>query len=103
MKDDLWIEGPDDFANAPKRRLKRRSPTVTDIKLNGTWAKIPHDRGLKLAKRIGNPALAVLLVLEHTIHAAHTNRVKLTNGLFERYGISPQSKTRGLHQLAALR
>jgi hypothetical protein len=98
MVEDLWIDGPDDIANAPdqKRRRKQRRGL-----LERTYAKIPHDRGLKLAKRIGNPALAVLLALEHVIHDAHSNRVKLTNGLLERYGISPQSKARGLRQLAA--
>jgi hypothetical protein len=103
VSNDLWIEGPDDIGNMPlpKRRPKSRRAPATVVKLNGTYARIPHDRGLKLAKRIGNPALAVLLALEHVIHQEHTNRVKLTNGLLERYGISRQSKSRGLSQLGA--
>ena len=96
--DKLWIDGPDDIANAPKPR-RRRSPAK--IKLAGTWAKIPHDRGLELAKRVGSPVLAVLLALEHIIHDAGSNRVKLTNGLLKQYGITRQSKTRGLRQLVA--
>jgi hypothetical protein len=52
MADDLWIDGPDDIANAPiPNRRHRRRPAR--IKLTGTWAKIPHDRGLELAKRAG--------------------------------------------------
>jgi hypothetical protein len=95
MGDDLWIDGPDDIANAPdlKRQRKRRR------ELDGTYAKIPHDRGLKLAKQAGSPVLAVLLALEHAIHKTRNNRVRLTNGLLERYGISRQSKVRGLRQL----
>ena len=95
--DNLWTDGPDDIANAPAPR-RRQKPRR---ELDGTYAKIPHDRGLKLAKLIGNPALAVLLALEHVIHKTSSNRVKLTNGLLERYGISPQSKARGLRQLTA--
>jgi hypothetical protein len=71
-----------------------------DNSLKTSWAQIPHHRGLNLAKRIGDPALAVLLVLEHLIHDAHSNTVKLTNNMFLRYGIYPQAKGRGLHQLA---
>ena len=66
-----------------------------------TWAKVPHQRGIELAKRIGNPALAVLLVLEHLIHRARCNRVKVTNHLLRKFGISHQSKNRGLRQLRA--
>jgi hypothetical protein len=103
VSNDLWMDGPDDILNAPlpKRRPKPRRNSAAAKKFDGTYARIPHDRGLRLAKRIGNPALAVLLVLEHVVHHAHTNRVTLTNGLLEQYGISPQSKIRGLRQLAA--
>ena len=66
-----------------------------------TWAPIPHHRGLELAKRIGDPVLAVLLVLEIAIHDARSNLVKLTNDLLYQYKITHQSKTRGLRQLAA--
>ena len=101
MSNDLWIEGPDDIANAPASKRRRRRGSTAEKEIIKTWARIPHDKGLRLAKQIGNPVLAVLLVLEHVVHGAHSNRVKLTNGLLERYGITPQSKTRGLRQLAA--
>jgi hypothetical protein len=65
-----------------------------------TWAQIPHDRGLKLAKQDGNPVLAVLLALEHAVHKAKCNRVKLTNYLLTQYGITHQGRTRGLLRLA---
>jgi hypothetical protein len=94
--DNLWIDGPDDIANAPEPKRRRRSAKA---KLTGTWAKIPHDRGLKLAKQAKSPVLAVLLALEHIIHGAGSNRVKLTNGLLKQYGITRQSKARGLRQL----
>ena len=97
--DSLWIDGPDDIANAPGPRRRRRSSAK--VKLTGTWAKFPHDRGLKLAKQAKSPVLAVLLALEHIIHEAGSNRVKLTNHLLKPYGITSQSKGRGLFQLAA--
>lgn len=90
---------PDDIPKAPERRRRKRSDA--EMELAGTWAKIPHDRGLELAKRTGNPVLAVLLTLEHAIYSAGSNQVKLTNGLLKQYGITQQSKNRGLRQLAA--
>ena len=101
-RDDLWIDGPDDIANAP---AATRCPRTAKEKVADTWAKIPHDLGLKLAKRAKNPLLAVLLALEHSIHEAHangihTNQVKLTNNLLKQYKITHQTKHRGLHQLA---
>ncbi len=71
------------------------------VKLTETWAQIPHERGLKLAKQTKCPVLAVLLALEAAVYKARSNRVKLTNDLFEQYGIRHQSKTRGLRQIAA--
>jgi hypothetical protein len=97
MSENLWIDGPDDIANALAPRQRRRAKRST----TNTWAKIPHDRGLTLAKRSGNSVLAVLLALEIAIHNARSNRVKVTNGLLEQYGITPQSKMRGLRRLAA--
>jgi hypothetical protein len=78
------------------------SPRVAakKTKLAGTWAQIPHDRGLKLAQRLGNSVLAVLLALEQAVHHARSNRVKLTNNLFKQYGLARQSKNRGLRLLA---
>jgi hypothetical protein len=77
-------------ATPPRRKV---------AKLTKTWAQIPHHRGLDLAKRVGIPALAVLLALEVAIHEARCNRVKLTNNLLNQYGITSQSKIRGLRQL----
>jgi hypothetical protein len=80
-------------AGPTKTRQWRRTRITT------TWAPIPHHRGIELAKRIQAPALAVLLLLEHLIHSAKSNRVKLTNDLFKQYGIARQSKRWGLTQL----
>jgi hypothetical protein len=101
MSNDLWIDGPDDIANAkmPKRRRKWRA--MVRESLTRTYTRIPHDGGLKLAKQAGNALLAVLLALDRAIYEAKGNPVKLTNDLLGRYGISAQSKTRGLRQLAA--
>jgi hypothetical protein len=78
-----------------------RATAARRAKSAGTWAQIPHDRGLKLAKRLGNPVLAVLLALEQAVHDARSNCVKLTNELLGRYRISQQSKNRALRQLVA--
>jgi hypothetical protein len=85
-----------DTAVQPSKRQRREKATF-----GMTWAMVPHKRGIELAKRIGNPALAVLLVLEHLIHGEKCNRVKVTNDLPKKFGISHQSKNRGLRQLAA--
>jgi hypothetical protein len=70
-------------------------------KIAETWVQIPHARGLKLAKQTKCPVLAVLLALEVAVHNARSNQVKLTNNLLEQYGITRQSKVRGLRQLGA--
>jgi hypothetical protein len=77
---------------APARRRKR-------TRIKETWAKIPHHRGLKLAKQAKNSVLAVLLALESAVHEAHCNQVKLTNDQLNPYKISRQAKIRGLRQL----
>jgi hypothetical protein len=90
---DKWIEVETITAATPLRQKV--------AKITKTWAQIPHHRGLDLAKRIGIPALAVLLALEVAVHKAHCNRVKLTNDLLDQYGVTRQSKARGLRQIAA--
>jgi hypothetical protein len=100
-EDHLWPKDqPDDLLSAPDRPRRQRKRSKV-ARLAQTWAKIPHHRGLELAKRAGDSMLAVLLVLEHIIHEAHSNRIKLTNDLLKQYGITRQSKTRGLRKLAA--
>jgi hypothetical protein len=73
----IEVEEDTSGAKPSKARQRRR------VSLTKTWARIPHHRGIELAKRIQAPALAVLLVLEHLIHGAKSNRVKLTNDLFK--------------------
>jgi hypothetical protein len=90
---DKWIEVETITPATPTRRKV--------VKITKTWAQIPHHQGLGLAKRIGIPALAVLLALEVAVHEARRNRVKLTNDLLDQYGITRQSKIRGLRQIAA--
>jgi hypothetical protein len=93
-----------DYRDRPLKVVTIPSTTPVRRKLANitkSWAPIPHHQGLELAKRIGVPALAVLLALQHAIHAAKSNRVKLTNDLLRRYGITRQAKNRGLRQLVA--
>ena len=108
-EEDLWIDGPDDIANAPmpKRRGARSKGRNSNAKSAGTYTMIPHDRGLKLAKCTGDSVLAVLIALECAIYeakrnrAARCNRVALTNHLLKRYRITHQAKNRGLRRLTA--
>jgi hypothetical protein len=79
-----WIEVETVIPSTPVRRKV--------AKLTKSWAQIPHERGLKIAKQAGNPILAVLLALEAAIHEARSNRVKLTNDLLEQYEITPSPK-----------
>jgi len=61
---------------------------------------IPHHRGIELGKRAALPGLSVLLILEHLIHVAGSNRIKVSNDLFKRYGISRNAKLRWLGAFA---
>jgi hypothetical protein len=88
------VEDAGTGAKPTKTRQRRRA------RLKSTWAQIPHHRGIELAKCAQAPALAVLLILEHLIHGAKSNRVKLTNDLCNQYGITRPAKARGLLQLA---
>jgi len=104
MSEELWADDElDDILNAPApKQIQRRHHRSVSLKekLAKTFAKIPHDRGLDFAKRSGNSALAVLLALDYVIYDEHSNRVKLTNNILKQYGITHQSKNRGLRQLA---
>jgi hypothetical protein len=51
----------------------------------------------------GNPAISVLLILEHLAHEARSNQVKVTNNLFKRYGIGSKTKMRVLRSFADAR
>jgi hypothetical protein len=64
-----------------------------------SWAKIPHDEGIELARRLRCPALAVLLALDRAIFTTKRNPTKLTNNLLRRYGVTRQAKARALGQL----
>jgi hypothetical protein len=87
-----WIAVEDlDPETPPKRRRRAR--------LEKTWAPVPHERGIELAKRVGEPAFAVFLVLQHVCFYEKSRRVKLTNDLLQQFGITSQSKTRGLRKL----
>lgn len=99
---DIFLEGHSFGNGAPQKTAKRkpRQPSSRAVK-PGTWAKIPHDRGLQLAEQAKDPMLAVLLVLEHAIHRAGSNQVRLTNHLLRQYKIPRQSKARNLRRLAA--
>jgi len=88
---DFRPEGP------PPKKLSKRAYGRFNA-----WVKIPLERGLRLAKQTGNPVLAVLLVLDRAIFEnGGRNPVVLTNALLRQYGISHQSKTRGLRRLEA--
>jgi hypothetical protein len=80
-----------DPGKPPKQRRRHR--------LKKTWAKIPYERGILLAKDLRNPAWAVLLVLYHLCFFEKNNQVKLTNDLLGQFGISEESKSCGLRQL----
>jgi hypothetical protein len=86
----------------PQRPAAKRAEQAKRVKrlpITETWAQVPHHRGLQLAKHTGNAVLAVLLALEIVIHKAKSNRVKLSNSVLLQYGISHQSKWRGLRLL----
>jgi hypothetical protein len=77
---------------APARR--KRAPT------KGTFAKIPHDRGIALFGRIDGAAWVILLELDRLIFKSFgQNPVRLTNHTLKAVGMPRNSKWKALRQL----
>ena len=64
-----------------------------------TFARIPHERGLKLYGRIGAAAWAVLIELDRQILKPRKNPIHLTNQNLEAVGMSRSTKKKALRQL----
>jgi len=77
----------------PLRAPKRRE------KIDETFARIPHDRGLALYRSVGGPAWAILIELDRLIFKARgQNPIELKANIA---GMSRYMRRRGLYLLAA--
>jgi hypothetical protein len=78
---------------APPTRRKR-------VRIEETFARIPHKRGIALHGRISASAWIVLLELDRLIFESYgCNPVRLTNQALEAVGMSRSTKLKALRQL----
>jgi hypothetical protein len=69
-------------------------------RIKETFARIPHDRGLELYRRIGSAAWVILIELDRLILKGRgRNPVRLTNQNLRAIGLTQGNKARALKQL----
>ena len=90
--DALRIDGKLDLTSTTK-------PSCRRVRTKETFARIPHERGLKLCGRIGAAAWVVLIELDRQIFKNHKNPIHLPNKNLEAVGMSRSTKKRALRQL----
>jgi hypothetical protein len=78
----------------PAFRAQRRQRSAE------TFARIPHDRGLALYRRVGGPAWALLILLDRLVlEGRGRNPVRLTPAVRGAAGLTRWAQDRGLGQL----
>lgn len=93
----------DVFNDLDALRQEQRAPgSQRRPRLKETFARIPHDRAIALARhRISGPAWFILVELDRLLLKGHgRNPVRLTNRNLRVAGIPRYAKTRALRQLA---
>jgi hypothetical protein len=94
---DSLVLPPDVLAEIEARAKGRRRPRIH------SFAKVPHDAGIRMAMRAHTPQWAVALEIDRLrLKAGGRLPVKLGNGTLERLGVSRFMKDRGLRQLEKL-
>ena len=63
--------------------------------------KLPYERTLAAAGRLGDAPLAVLIELAYQAFKTHRNVVPLANAALRSVGVSPDAKVRALRRLEA--
>jgi hypothetical protein len=100
----LRLVGKDDltgvFSDMGKLRGAYRAPTRRARSLK-TFARIPHDQGLELARKMGDAALAVLIELDRLILKTGENPVRLWSAPLRHAGIVGRVRHRALRKLEA--
>lgn len=77
----------------PRTRLHPARPEA--------FVKLPYERTLAAAGRLGDASLAVLVELAYQAFKTHRNVVPLANAALRSVGISPDAKVRALRRLEA--
>jgi hypothetical protein len=86
-----------ELAEARKQaQLKRVRPARPEA-----FVKLPYERTLAAAGRLGNAPLAVLVELAYQAFKTHRNVVPLANAALRSVGVSRLAKLRALRQLEA--
>ncbi len=75
----------------PRKRLRSARPEA--------FVKLPYERTLAAAGRLGNAPMAVLVELAHQAFRTHKSRVPLANAALQKVGVSRLAKLRALRQL----
>lgn len=65
------------------------------------FVKLPYERTLAAAGRLGDASMAVLIELAYQAFRTHRNVVPLANAALRSVGISPDAKVRALRRLEA--
>src|SRR5262249_50659713 len=88
------------FDDIDKLREDMATP-VRRARLTGSFARIPHDKGLMLCRlKIGWAAWAVLIELDRLVLKAHgQNPVRLWSSKLRAAGVADQTRARALRQL----
>ena len=77
----------------PVKRLHHARPKA--------FVKLPYERTLETAGRLGDAPLAVLVELTYQAFRARRNQVPLANAALQSVGITRYAKVRALHRLEA--
>ena len=77
----------------PGKRLHHARPKA--------FVKLPYERTLETAGRLGDAPLAVLVEVTYQAFRAHRNQVPLANAALQSVGITRYAKVRALHRLEA--
>jgi hypothetical protein len=100
----LYLVGSDPrdvFNDLDKLRTESATP-IPRRRATETFARIPHGKGLLLAKSIGSPALAVLIELDRLVlKNGGQNPVRLWSAALTKAGVTYQTRARALRQLTA--
>ena len=92
----------DVFEDIDKLREELNAPAPRR-RINETFARIPHDRGLALCRaKIGWPAWAILIELDRLmLKSGGRNPVRLWSPRLRGIGVSSYARMRALRQLEA--
>ena len=83
------------------KRASRHSPSVCVRRGPKPSCKLPYERTLAAAGRLGDAPLAVLVELAYQAFKTHRNVVPLANAALRSVGVSRLAKVRALRQLEA--